>query len=292
MPAIRRKLLNVMFSGCLLICGETILFAQEEGGTSLPDVDGRDAQSAPSVSPNKSDNEIGTNKAVAACLPLSARESFEAGEFRPDNPIYPVTTRFDFSPLEEGEEILAIRKVECDGARSFVLFTKGLFQHKDPNGSVVFKRTQNLAVVNNFNQSGEAWNFAVSSASKDINDTWCLPKKEFCTKKVDRRAHGLKDTAQAEISVADADAYSLRHGEDLAIQAVVTKRCGKPPVPVQACINLGMTGTLCQPITFEQAVALFPALQAPPEMKCPEAATVSPAPVQAQPETPEDVQPQ
>lgn len=269
----------VFLASCLGLLGSGAALAQDgvngpqpgqDPAESKGDLGGIGQEAAQGAAPQ--DRGSAPPADSGTCLGLTAREAFDAGMFQPDNPTYPVTRRYDFAPQQEGEEMMAVRKFECDGARSFVLFTKGTFRRREADGTVVFQRSQNLSVVNNYNQSGDAWNFAISSASKDDKDTWCLPMKEFCTKKVDRRAHGLKDAPQAEVAVLEADAYSLRHGEDMVLQAAVTRLCGKPPAAPQVCMSWGMGDSLCQPVTFDQAALLFPQLRDASGMTCPDVA--------------------
>ncbi len=81
------------------------------------------------------------------CTKLSGKEAYMAGEFDASNPIYPITYRYDFMTRQMGEEVLALRIMECAGGRNFAVFTRGRLLRMSAAGNPVLVREGNIAVV-------------------------------------------------------------------------------------------------------------------------------------------------
>lgn len=179
-----------------------------------------------------------------AFVPLTEREISSLGKPDRSNPIYPVTYRFDLRDISIGEEIIAVRLMECEASGNFSVVSFGEIVAPSPRrpqqdteasaGTEQMERvklTGSLAVMNYYDASGDAWDFFISSRSYNHTDIWCIPEREFCTKSVHFNAYGLKGRAGSEFLLPRSLLFSRRWGLMLTLQGIVTQLCGITSTP-------------------------------------------------------------
>jgi hypothetical protein len=209
-----------------------------------------------------------SRSASKACLELTPEEKLSLGAFDPHNPIYPVTYRHSLRPSVEGEQVMAVRIIECEPESNFAVVSMGKMLKVKKDGKLTLNLNSNLAVTNYYNQSGAAWDFASAASSLDETDTWCIPRKEFCTKQVGFNDFGLKGNPGDQFNYEVNKVFSLSSGRMMALQAMITEHCGKRPAPQELCIAYGPDKKFCRPLTMEYARALYPELSAEPAAAC------------------------
>lgn len=143
------------------------------------------------------------------------------------NPYYPVTARYDFHNLTLGQSVLVVRLMECDEKGNFGVLAEGRVVGVEGSDIVLIKLYQNYSMINTFNASSAAWNFAESSKSLDMTTLWCEPVKEFCLKPIQFQKYGLAGEEDAEFVFVRRQIFSLAYGKLMAYQAAVSSFCGK-----------------------------------------------------------------
>jgi hypothetical protein len=235
------------------------------------DIPGAGALPAP-PDPGETAGTAEKNGAKPACSSLTADERLAFGIIDPLNPIYPITYREDLAAVEPAEPVMAVRLMECEVKGNFAIVSFGNVLKTGKNGDRVLQLEGNLAVMNYFNQSGAAWDFDKSSGSLDESDAWCIPRKEFCTKRIGFNAYGLTGKPEDQFAIEGGKVFSLRRGQMMALQTMVTQLCGKRPEPQQLCIGFGPDQKFCTDLNMERARAMFPQLGAAAAPDCPTAA--------------------
>jgi hypothetical protein len=238
------------------------------------DSSGSESQSIPPP-PDENQADAGEPRVTPeVCLALTPEEKLTLGALDPRNPIYPVTYRQSQRPSAEGEQVMVVRIMECEPESNFAVVSMGTVLKVTKDGKLALNLSSNLAVANYYNQSGAAWDFERAAASLDETNTWCIPRREFCTKEVGFNDFGLKGSPGDQFNYEREEVFSLSSGRLMALQAMITEHCGKRPAPQELCIAYGPDKKFCKPLTMESARALYPELAAEPANPCAPASAV------------------
>ena len=140
--------------------------------------------------------------------------------------LYSWVDHFRLKEFVEAERILVVEKSECGEEENFFVASTGhLLGEPDGGGSMTVIRTEMYAVNNYPGVSGEPATRHVVENSVDPTHYWCIPKREFCFKRVEFGKFGVTVRKGRSDTVSLDRVYNLRLGIVSALQQAVIDFC-------------------------------------------------------------------
>ena len=142
--------------------------------------------------------------------------------------IYPWVVNFDLKKVTENEPILVIEKSKCEEGGNFFVFSTGHLLAVPPENTgsrLEIVRSEMYAANHYYGKSGDPTTRHVVENSIDTTHFWCIPKKEFCYKRIEFGNYAV-NVAKDQAAEVDANrVYNLRLGIVSALQMAVTEYC-------------------------------------------------------------------